>query len=129
MEFMLDTDTASFIIKNHPQVVAMAEKHNGEWCISSIVYQELFAGLLALKSAKHEESFSNFLRLAEVVSFTMADAMAAAEIRRDLKQSGLNIGHMDEQIAGHAANSGLTLVSGNQKHFSTIKGLSLASWV
>lgn len=129
MEFMLDTDTASFIIKKIDAVVEKAQKCAGSWCISSVVYQELMTGLLSSKGTRHEEDWSDFLRFVDVLPFTQADAMVAAELQVSAKRAGLNIGLADIQIAAHAASAGLTLVTNNGSHFDGLAGVHNISWV
>jgi tRNA(fMet)-specific endonuclease VapC len=129
MEFMLDTDTASFIIKKDDAVVEKARKYAGSWCVSSVVYQELMTGLLSSKGTRLEEDWSDFLRFVDVLSFTQADAMVAAELQVAAKQAGLNIGLADIQIAAHAASAGLTLVANNASHFNRLAGVRNISWV
>lgn len=125
---MLDTDTCSYFIKDQPEIVAKLRQERGNFCISSIVYCELMEGLLASKGTKFENSYSQFLRLVEVMPFTKSDAIAAADIEVSLTKSGMRINDYDALIAGHAANCGLTLVTNNTKHFSRIRGLSVENW-
>jgi tRNA(fMet)-specific endonuclease VapC len=129
MEFMLDTDTASFIIKKYDAVVETARKYAGSWCVSSVVYQELMTGLLSSKGTRLEEDWSDFLRFVDVLPFTQADAMVAAELQVSAKQAGLNIGLADIQIAAHSASAGLTLVTNNASHFNRLAGVRNISWV
>jgi tRNA(fMet)-specific endonuclease VapC len=128
MEFMLDTDTASFIIKKHDGVVEKARTHSGTWCVSSVVYQELMIGLLSSKGTKLEADWSDFLKLVDVLPFTQADAIVAAELQVSAKQTGLNIGLADIQIAAHAASAGLTLVTNNASHFTRLAGVHNITW-
>jgi tRNA(fMet)-specific endonuclease VapC len=129
MEYMLDTDTASFIIKKNFAVVEEAQKYAGSWCISSVVYQELMTGLLSSKGTRLEEDWSDFLRFVDVLPFTQADAMVAAELQVSAKKAGLNVGLADIQIAAHAASAGLTLVTNNSNHFDGFAGVHNITWV
>lgn len=129
MQYMLDTDTASHFIKQNPKVVEKAKSFLGEWCISSIVYQELMSGLLSFKGTKYEEAFAAFLRVVDVVPFTKSDALVAAELAHSNKAAGHNIGFHDAQIAAHAANADLTLVTNNIRHFGPMVGVQVANWV
>lgn len=128
MQYMLDSDTCSDIIKRIPGVTERANKHRGQWCISVIVYQELVAGLIGSKGTRHEDAYEWFLRTVEVIDYTKADALTAADLAEANKRKGHNIGVADNQIAGHAASAGLTLVTNNLKHFKPIAGLSVESW-
>lgn len=129
MKYMLDTDTASHFIKQNPKVVSKAKANLGDWCVSAIVYQELMSGLLSFKGTKYEEAFAAFLRAVDVVPFSQSDALVAAELALANKKAGLNIGVHDSQIAGHAANAGLTLVTNNTKHFAPMLGVHVTNWV
>lgn len=129
MEYMLDTDTASFIIKKNVAVVEKAQKYAGSWCISSVVYQELMTGLLSSKGTRLEQDWSDFLRFVDVLPFTQADAMVAAELQVSAKKAGLNVGLADIQIAAHAASAGLTLVTNNSNHFTGFAGVHNITWV
>ena len=129
MKYMLDTDTCSFIIKGVPSAVERAREFEGEWCISTIVYQELMGGLLSIGSRRIEAGFQHFLRTARVLEYSMSDALVAAELMVANNKNGHDIGIVDSQIAGHAASAGLILVSSNSKHFEPMLGLTVESWV
>ncbi|MFM7030635.1 MAG: type II toxin-antitoxin system VapC family toxin [Micrococcales bacterium] len=128
IQYMLDTDISSYIMKGQAGVVEESEKRRGSWCISAIVYQELVAGLIGSKGTRLEPAYEHFLRFVDVLPFSMSDALVAAEVSVSLRKNGINIGHRDEQIAGHAMSAGLTLVTNNFKHFKPIAGLSSESW-
>lgn len=128
MKYMLDTDTCCFIIKGVPSVAERARELEGEWCISTIVYQELMAGLLKVQSGRIESGFQLFLRTARVLDYAMSDALVAAELMVANNLERQDIGFVDVQIAGHAASADLILVSSNRKRFEPMLGLTLESW-
>lgn len=128
MRYLLDTDTCSLAIKGNPNVLLKMQQARGDWCISAVTFQELAMWLLDSKGARHEASVEQFIRMVEVIDFTSSDALATAEISTANKRNGHNIGHADNQIAAHAANCGLTLVTNNLKHFKPIAGLSSETW-
>ena len=128
MKYMLDTDTCCFIIKGVPSAVERTREFEGDWCISTIVYQELMAGLLNVRTKRMESGIQLFLRTVRVLEYSMSDALVAAELMVANNKNGHDIGLIDSQIAGHAASAGLTLVSGNTKHFEPMLGLTLESW-
>ncbi len=129
MRYMLDSDTCSFIIKQVPSVVRKAREFKGEWCISSVVYQELMSGLLVTNSKRMEDGYQLFLSSVEVLEFSMSDALVAAELLVENRKRGHNIGMADNQIAGHAASANLTLVTNNTKHFAPMLGVHVTNWV
>jgi predicted nucleic acid-binding protein len=85
--------------------------------------------LLSFKGTKYEEAFAAFLRVVDVVPFTKADALVAAELAHSSKAAGHNIDVHDSQIAAHAANADLTLVTNNTRHFGPMVGVQVANWV
>jgi tRNA(fMet)-specific endonuclease VapC len=125
---MLDTDTCSLAVRGVETISEKLYAHRGNWCISAIVYQELATGLLSARGTRLESGYERFLRTVEVLEFGASDALTAADFMVANKRVGHNIGLSDNQIAGHAANAGLTLVTNNLKHFSPMRGLSVVSW-
>jgi len=51
-----------------------------------------------------------------------------ARIRAQLDRSGKPIGNMDLLIASHAVSQGMTVVTNNLKHFSSVPGLNVEVW-
>jgi tRNA(fMet)-specific endonuclease VapC len=129
MKYMLDTETCCFIIKGVPSAVSKARELEGQWCISTVVYQELMAGLLNVPTKRIETGLQLFLRTARVLEYSMSDALVAAELMVANNKNGHDIGVIDSQVAGHAASAGLTLVSGNSNHFKPMLGVTTESWV
>jgi tRNA(fMet)-specific endonuclease VapC len=128
LKYMLDTDTCSYLILGKENVTKRALQNLGSWCISAIVYQELFAGLLLIKGKKRESAFAAFLQAVQVIDFDKQDALTAADFKASLAKVGKTISTTDVQIAAQAANAGLTLVTNNIKHFGRIEGVSIENW-
>ncbi|MBR1790542.1 MAG: hypothetical protein IJ754_02120 [Bacteroidaceae bacterium] len=52
-----------------------------------------------------------------------------ANIRWLLKEKGKPVDHLDMFIAATALTEGLTLITGNVKHFERIPGLKIENWM
>src|SRR5690349_12734381 len=123
---MLDTDTASYVIKgNTPAVDArLAQLAVSEVCISSITRAELRFGARRL-SQKHRIVAEVELFLSGVATLAWGDDAADtfAEVRSELERGGTPIGIMDTMIAAHAVAVSAILVTNNTKHFQCVRGL------
>jgi tRNA(fMet)-specific endonuclease VapC len=128
MKYLLDTDTASYLIRGHKSTLANQMMHVTEWCISSLTVFEIRQGLLL--NPKHELRImvEAFLEEAPVLSFDSDAACQSAKVKHSLRRSGLSIGYVDELLAGQAISRNLTLVSNNKRHFERVEGLDTANW-
>jgi tRNA(fMet)-specific endonuclease VapC len=95
--------------------------------VSSIVIFELMFG--AFNSARVEQNLDRLSRLAfPIFDFVEADAIAAGEIRAQLRRAGTPIGHYDLLIAAQAKARGLVMVTNNIIEFSRVEGLVVEDW-
>lgn len=135
MTLLLDSDVCIDLMRGRRREVTAAFRRaaaEGPLRICSVTLQELERGVLA-SAPDHRDR--NRARLdvflagpVEVLPFSAADAVAAARIWVSLQAMGLGIGAYDTQIAGQALHRGLTLVTGNHRHFSRIPGLTIETW-
>ena len=129
--YMLDTNTASYIIKGTP---AAARKHLIEVpmesiCISSITQAELLHGVAKKPEARHlPKVVKEFLIRVEILPWDSNAAKAYARLRASCEREGKPLGTMDILIAAHAAAVGAVLVT-NDKAFRIIKPhLPIEDW-
>ena len=132
MLHMLDTDTCSYIIREHPAAVQtrLSALAPDDVCISVITRAELLYGLKRVppKHRLHIE-VRRFLRLVRVLSWGEDAADFYAEIRHQLVSTGKPIGELDMMIAAHSLAEGAILVSNNTRHFERIAlPLTLENW-
>jgi tRNA(fMet)-specific endonuclease VapC len=132
MLHMLDTDTASYIIKGRsPQVEAkLANLAPSMVCVSVITRAELMYGLKRLP-ADHRLHLAvrQFLKLARVLPWDSEAADHYADIRHQLISSGKTVGEMDMMIAAHSLSAGAVLVTNNSRHYERITlPLVLDNW-
>ena len=87
--------------------------------VSAVTVTELFSGRDTRNPIKREKVLK-LLRHFEVIPVDEEIAILAGEIRRDY---GLHLG--DAVISATAIVHGLTVVTGNVKHFARVDGLSV----
>jgi len=133
MLYMLDTDTASYIIKGRsPGIEAkLADIPPAMVCISVMTRAELLYGLKRLP-ADHRLHLvvRQFLKIVRVPSWDAEAADWYASIRHQLVTVGQPIGEMDMMIAAHSLSAGAVLVTNNVRHYERIEApLILENWV
>jgi len=132
MLHMLDTDTASYLIKGKSaQIEArLAELVPTMVCVSVMTQAELQYGLKRLP-ADHRLQLAvrQFFKIVRILPWDSDAAVWYAEIRHQLLSTGQPIGEMDMMIAAHALSAGAVLVTHNGRHFQRIKApLILENW-
>jgi len=127
--FMLDTDISSYIIKRRPATLAdKFEKHAEALSVSVMTAAELRFGAEKAGRPKLAELVEAYLERLAILDWTKEVSVHYARIRSQLERSGKPIGNMDLLIASHAVSQGMTLVTNNLKHFSTVPGLKVEVW-
>ena len=128
---MLDTDTASYLIRGNSPVLDSFIRAQDIWqvCISAVTRAELRFGA-ARKSAnkKLTADVDYFLNMMQTMPWNDRAADAYGEVRNALEKAGTPIGAFDTLIASPAKSLDATLVTNNTKHFKFVKGLKLANW-
>lgn len=130
--YLLDTDTASFVIKRRTAglLERLATVPPDRVAVSAITRAEMMYGLKALP-AEHRLQLGvrQFLKLVRVLAWDGEAADYYAEIRHQLVSTGRVIGEMDMMIAAHALSAGAVLVTNNMRHFERIAlPLLLENW-
>ncbi len=127
--FMLDTDISSYIIKRRPATLAEKfEKYAETLNVSVITAAELRFGAEKAGRPKLTELVEAYLERLAILDWTNEVTSHYARIRSELERSGKPIGNMDLLIASHAVSHGMTLVTNNIKHFSSVAGLKVEVW-
>jgi tRNA(fMet)-specific endonuclease VapC len=129
MGFMLDTDISSYIIKRRPAtLVEKFEKHAETLSVSVMTAAELRFGAEKAGRPKLAELVEAYLERLAILDWTNEVSVHYARIRSQLERSGKPIGNKDLLIASHAVSQGMTLVTNNLKHFSSVPGLKVEMW-
>ena len=128
--FLLDTNTASYLIKKLSPTATrrMAKAPQAQISISSVTEAELRFGMERMPQATRlHAAIEEFLLGMTILPWGSDCARAYGTLRAKLEREGLPIGGMDLMIASHALALQLTLVTHDQG-FSRIKGLKVADW-
>ena len=134
MRYLLDTDTLSALTKPSPspallmRIVSTAPEDR---TTSSVTLAELLFGAFRAgsRSAEYLSRIRGALPANPFVPFDDAAAEEYGRIRAYLEDRGTPIGHEDTQIAAIALANGLTIVTGNTRHFERVPGLSVENWL
>lgn len=129
---MLDTDMASYVIKDRsPEVAArLAEIPPSMVCVSVMTRAELIYGLKRLPEGHRLQlGVRQFLRLVRVLAWDSEAADYYAEIRHQVLASGQPIGELDMMIAAHSLSVRAVLVTNNTRDYARIAvPLTVVKW-
>ena len=133
MLHMLDTDTASYLIKGKSPAIEsrLAAIVPSMVCISVMTRAELLYGLKRLP-ADHRLHLAvrQFLKIVRVLPWDAEAADWYADIRHQLVSSGQPIGELDMMITAHSLSAGAVLVTNNSRHYERIAApIMLENWV
>ena len=133
VQYLLDTDIASYVIRGHHRRIETRLKQvaPASVAVSAITRGELMYGLKRLPQEHHLQlGVREFLKLVRVLAWDAGAADFYAEIRHQLTLSGEPIGELDMMIAAHALSAGAVLVTNNLRHYRRIRlPLLLENWV
>ncbi len=132
MLHMLDTDTASYLIKGKsPTIEAkLATLMPSMVCISVMTRAELLYGLKRLP-AEHRLHLAvrQFLKIVRALPWDIEASDWYVDICHQLITSGEPIGELDMMIAAHSLSAGAVLVTNNTRHFERIEApVILENW-
>ena len=128
-EYMLDTDTVSFALRDQGGVATRLLEHRpSELCISSITLAELRYGAEKRRSRKLHRLIGTFVEAIAVMSFDQSAAGRFGAVAAALPRRGEPIGTLDTLIAAHALSLRLTFVTNNVRHFTRVPGLATENW-
>lgn len=132
MHYLLDTDTASYVIRGaFPALDAkLAKVAPRDLAISVITRAELLFGLEKRGNPRSLARVVHaFLNRMIIPPWDNAAADIFAKLRARLERQGTPIGLADTMIGAHALALRAVLVTNNQKHFQNVRGLTLQNWV
>jgi len=131
MRYMLDTNTLSDLIKFPRGQVARRVRllAANRVCTTVIVAGELQYGAFKKASARLRQNMEAVLGGITILPLDVPCADTYGQIRAQLEADGQPIGVNDLWIAAHALSQGMTLVTGNVREFSRVKGLKIENWL
>ncbi len=131
--YLLDTSVLSELVRKKPSrdvVRRLRQLRNRRLTTSAVCVLELRYG-----AARHPQGSRLWERLSETVlprveilPFGEEEARHAGDVLAALDRRGARIGLEDVLIGTTARTHGLTLVTGNVRHFERIDGLKVESW-
>ncbi|MBT9163759.1 MAG: type II toxin-antitoxin system VapC family toxin [Dehalococcoidia bacterium] len=133
--YLLDTDILSNLLKRAPSTTLIAKLASvpiEQQFTSSITLGELVYGAYRLRtrtSALLEQLEKTLLPNLPVLPFDAAAARQYGEVRAELERHGTLLGDADLRIGAIALVRGLTVVTGNARHFQRIPGLPVENWL
>jgi tRNA(fMet)-specific endonuclease VapC len=131
VRYLLDTNICIYIRQKRPaEVLRRFEQIAvGDAAISVITYGELRFG--AEKNMSRDAALlrlQNLVGLLPVLPLSPTVGDRYGEIRAVLEQTGQKIGNNDLWIAAHARDTGLIVVTNNEREFKHVPGLKVENW-
>lgn len=128
--FLLDTNFCIHFIRGRAWArSALARVQVMDVAISAVTVGELHEGAHRSDHPRKElEKVEAFLRPVDIIPLGREEAMEWGLIEARLRKEGNPIEAEDGMIAATAHKHGLTLVTGNSRHFGRIKGLRIVDW-
>ena len=129
--YMLDTNTASYIIKGEPAVIRQRLRNipMSNVCVSTITEAELLRGVAKKPEAKHlPVAVKEFLLRVEILPWDSDAADAYAQLRTACESEGKPLGNMDMLIAAHSVAADAVLVTNDKAFYNVKHHLVLEDW-
>jgi predicted nucleic acid-binding protein len=133
--YLLDSDILINLIRRAPSTMLIARLASvppEQQFTSSITLGELVYGAYKLQARTDEllqQLEESLLPNLPVLPFDSAAAQYYGEVRADLERRGMPLGDADLRIGCIALAHGLTMVTGNVRHFERIPGLTVENWI
>lgn len=132
IRYLIDTDTASYFLKNcfAPLTARMKTAMlDEEAAISVVTRAEIRYGQRLMEREDRRVRLINaFLEDIPALDWTIEAAEHYARLAAEQKRQGWFIGTLDTQIAAHALAEDLILVTNNGRHFGRIPELQIENW-
>jgi tRNA(fMet)-specific endonuclease VapC len=127
--YMLDTNTVSHLIKEHPAVIKrIVVAPMTSLCVSAITEGELLFGLAKRPDAKKlHHAVREFLKRVDVLPWDTVIAERYGAVRAGMESQGKVLAPLDLLIATHALTVGAVLVT-NDRAFNHVEDLHLEDW-
>jgi len=129
--YMLDTNTASYIIKGKPDIIReyLRSVPMSRICISAITEAELLHGVAKKPEAKRLPlAVKEFLLRVEILAWNSNAAETYAQLRVACEKKGRPLGTMDMLIAAHSVAVGAILITNDKAFYNVKRYLTLKDW-
>jgi tRNA(fMet)-specific endonuclease VapC len=128
---MLDTNTASYIIKGHPVAIRdhLSRVSMANLCVSAITEAELLLGLAKKPDAKRLSIIvKEFLIRVDILPWDSDAAKSYGQLRVACENMGKTLGTMDLLIAAHSLAAHSILVTSDKAFYQIEPLLRLEDW-
>lgn len=127
--YMLDTNTVSYLVRQHPVVMRrMGNMPVASVCLSAITAGELLYGLMRLPDARRlHRAVTEFMRRVEVLPWQDSTAVRYGAVKVEMERRGSALGPLDLLIASHALAVEVVLVT-SDRAFNRVSGLQVEDW-
>ena len=127
--YMLDTNTISHLVKEHPAVARrVVSAPMASLCISVITEGELLFGLAKRPHATRlHHAVMEVLRRVTVLPWDRTAADSYGTVRATMERQGKILAPLDLLIATQALSVSATLVT-NDRAFAQVSGLHIEDW-
>jgi tRNA(fMet)-specific endonuclease VapC len=126
--YMLDTNTVSYLFRQHPKVIEkLAQTRPVEVCISSITEAELLYGVAKRQSKTLAAAVQGFLETVSVYAWDSEAAKSYGQLRAAMEKKGKVLGHLDQLIAAHALSRNATIIT-SDRAFTMVTRLRVEDW-
>ncbi len=137
--YLLDTDTVSFVLGNHPLTAQRLRANQNDTAISIVTVQEVFNGWAGrLNTAKTIEEFvflydrlfqtMAFFRDIPILNFDEKAAAKFKALMQDQPQLNKHKLQKDMRIAAIALANKAIVVTRNRRDFSLVPSLTIVDW-
>lgn len=129
--YMLDTNTASYIIKGKPLAIRehLLKVPMASVCISTITEAELLRGVAKKPEAKRlSVAVKEFLLRVDILPWDSDAAEAYAKLRTACENEGKSLGAMDMLIAAHSIAAETILITNDNAFYNVQHLLTLEDW-
>jgi tRNA(fMet)-specific endonuclease VapC len=130
--YLFDSDVLSAVLALRPNLAVvrrLAAVPPDEQTTSAVNAGELLFGAIRRDRPGLLERVEALLDVMAVVPFDESAARVYARLRADLEAAGTPLAEPDVRIAATALAYGLTLVTGNERHFRRVPALTLENWL
>ncbi|MFT3801618.1 MAG: type II toxin-antitoxin system VapC family toxin [Burkholderiaceae bacterium] len=127
--YLLDTNTVSYVFRRQGRVARRLATHKvGTVFLSAVTEAELCYGIARHPAPGLEVAIREFLMRVEVLSWTSEVAKTYGRLRADLERVGTTVALHDLQIAAHALQQKMILVS-HDRIFTRVPELIVEDWL
>jgi tRNA(fMet)-specific endonuclease VapC len=129
--YLLDTNFVSAVMRSPTGEPAqrLEARSSEATVLNPIILGELRYGLDRRPNARLERRLDGMLARTPVLPLKEEVGTVYGRLRAALEGAGTPIGFNDLWIAAHALTLGATLVTGNEREFRRVPGLTVENWL